>query len=127
MGVSMSFSHDLSPWLGFTIDEEWLEQNIRWKDFGTGVRLGRLKREGECSLVLYDADAEVEVEAFMPHMHPGGEAYLVLTGEVYDEFGTYPAGSIVWMDPETTHNPKTREKTLILVLWPKGVKIVQPD
>jgi anti-sigma factor ChrR (cupin superfamily) len=108
----MSFSHDLSPWLGFTIDKEWMEENIR---------------EGECSLVLYDADAEVEVEAFMPHMHPGGEAYLVLTGEVYDEFGTYPAGSIVWMDPETTHNPKTRERTLILVLWPKGVKIVQQE
>jgi len=28
------------------------------------------------------------------------------------------------MDPKTTHNPKTREKTLILVLWPNGVKIV---
>jgi hypothetical protein len=31
------------------------------------------------------------------------------------------------MDPETTHNPKTRERTLILVLWPKGVKIVQQE
>jgi hypothetical protein len=28
------------------------------------------------------------------------------------------------MDPETTHTPKTREKTLILVLWPKGVKVI---
>lgn len=121
---SMAFNHDLSDWLGISIDDEWLEENIRWKDFGTGVRLGKLAREGDCSLVLYDADSEVEVEAFMPHMHPGGEAYLVLRGEVYDESGTYPQGSLVWMDPETTHNPKTREKTLILVLWPKGVKIV---
>ena len=120
----MAFNHNLSDWLGISIDDEWLEENIRWKDFGTGVRLGKLAREGDCSLVLYDADSDVEVEAFMPHMHPGGEAYLVLRGEVYYEAGTYPQGTLVWMDPETTHNPKTREKTLILVLWPKGVKIV---
>jgi hypothetical protein len=28
----------------------------------------------------------------------------------------------VWMNRETTHTPKTRGKTLILVLWPEGVK-----
>ena len=119
-----NFSHNLSDWLTLGFDEAWLEENVRWKDFGTGVRLGRIAREDSTSLVLYDADAEVEVEAFQPHMHPGGEVYLVLTGEVYDEFGTYPAGSIVWMDPETKHNPKTRERTLILVLWPDGVKVI---
>jgi anti-sigma factor ChrR (cupin superfamily) len=74
--------------------------------------------------VLYDVESEVEVEAFMPHMHPGGEVYLVLEGEVYDDEGVYPCGSIVWMDVGTTHNPKTRGKTLILVLWPDGVKVV---
>jgi anti-sigma factor ChrR (cupin superfamily) len=119
-----NFSHDLSNWLSFDVNSGWLEENIRWKDFGTGVRLGRLAREESTSLVLYDADAEVEVEAFKPHMHPGGEVYVVLSGEVYDQFGTYPAGSIVWMDPGTEHNPKTRERTLILVLWPDGVKII---
>jgi len=119
-----NFSCNLSDWLTLDFDREWLEANVRWKDFGTGVRLGRLAREDNTSLVLYDADAEVEVEAFQRHMHPGGEAYLVLSGEVYDEFGTYPAGSIVWMDPGTEHNPKTRERTLILVLWPDGVKVI---
>jgi anti-sigma factor ChrR (cupin superfamily) len=48
----------------------------------------------------------------------------VLEGEVWDEDGTYPAGSLVWMNRETTHTPKTRGKTLILVLWPEGVKSV---
>ena len=103
-------------------DEDWLEENISWKDFGTGVRLGKLKREEKTSLVLYEAQSEVEVDAFMPHSHPGGECYVVLEGEVWDEDGTYPTGSIVWMDPESTHTPKTRGKTLILVLWPQGVK-----
>lgn len=126
LGVDMAnFHHDMSAWLNIDFDMDWLNENVRWKDFGTGVRLGRLAREDSTSLVLYDADAEVEVEAFQPHLHPGGEAYLVLSGEVYDEFGTYPAGSIVWMDPGTQHTPKTRERTLILVLWPDGVKIVK--
>jgi len=35
---------------------------------------------------------------------------------------TTPNGPIVWMDLESTHTPKTRGKTLILVLWPQGVK-----
>jgi len=106
------------------INREWINENIKWKDFGTGVRLGKLAREESTSLVLYDCASEVEVDAFMPHMHPGGEVYLVLEGEVYDEDGTYPQGSIVWMKPGSKHTPKTRENTLILVLWPDGVKVV---
>ena len=74
--------------------------------------------------MLYDADSDVEVEDFQTHMPPGGEVNLLLEGEVYDEFGTYPKGSIVWMEPESEHNPKTREKTLILALWPDGVKVL---
>lgn len=118
----MPFTEDLTPWLSMKYDRDWIEDNVRWKDFGTGVRLGRLAREGSTSLVLYDVKTDVEVDAFMPHTHPGGEVYLVLSGEVYDEDGTYPTGSIVWMDPGSTHTPKTRGDTLILVLWPDGVK-----
>ena len=77
----MVFTHDMADWLSFNIDEDWLEENISWKDFGTGVRLGKLKREEKTSLVLYEAQSEVEVDAFMPHSHPGGECYVVLEGE----------------------------------------------
>jgi len=122
IGRDMVFTHDMSEWLSFNIDRDWLDKNISWRDFETGVKLGKLKREEKTSLVLYEANSEVTVDAFMPHMHPGGEAYLVLEGEVWDEEGTYPTGSIVWMNRETTHTPKTRGKTLILVLWPEGVK-----
>jgi anti-sigma factor ChrR (cupin superfamily) len=122
LGRYMVFTHDMSDWLSFNIDRDWLDKNISWRDFETGVKLGKLKREEKISLVLYEANSEVTVDAFMPHMHPGGEAYIVLEGEVWDEDGTYPTGSIVWMNRETTHTPKTRGKTLILVLWPEGVK-----
>ena len=50
----MVFTHDMADWLSFNIDENWLEENISWKDFGTGVRLGKLKREEKTSLVLYE-------------------------------------------------------------------------
>ena len=121
-GSFMVFWHGLSDWLSFNIDREWIDENVKWRDFGTGVRLGKLAREDSTSLVLYDVISDVDIDAFMPHSHPGGECYLVLEGEVWDEDGTYPEGSIVWMDRETTHTPRTRGQTLILVLWPEGVK-----
>ena len=43
--VDMVFTHDMSSWLSFNIDKDWLEENISWKDFDNGVRLGKLKRE----------------------------------------------------------------------------------
>ena len=66
----MAFSEDLSPWLTMKYSRAWIEENVRWKDFGTGVRLGRLAKQGPTSIVLYDVDSEVEVSAFMPHTHP---------------------------------------------------------
>ena len=121
-GPNMPFSHGLSDWLSFNIDRNWIDENVKWRDFGTGVRLGKLAREDALSLVLYDVVSDVDIVALMPHSHPGGECYLVLEGEVWDEDGTYPEGSIVWMDRETTHTPRTRGQTLILVLWPEGEK-----
>ena len=105
-GWVMVFTHDMSDWLGFNINKEWLEENISWKDFETGVRLGKLKREDKCSLVLYDADSEVTVDAFMPHMHPGGEAYLVLEGEVWDDEGTYPC--LLYTSPSPRDRTRSR-------------------
>ena len=59
------------------------------------------------------------------HSHPGGETYLVLEGEVWDEDGTYPGDPLFgWTGPYYT--PRTRGQTLILVLWPDGVKALKP-
>ncbi len=87
------------------------------RDFGTGVRLQTSARTPPrwCS----DADSDV-VDAFMPHSHPGGECYLVLEGEVWDETAPAPrAPSSGWGVRRPT---ATRGRTLILVLWPEGVK-----
>ena len=95
---------------GFQLTKNGLEENVRWKDFGTGVRLGRLLREDQTSLVLYEADSEVTVDAFMPHSHPGGECYLVLEGEVWDEDGSYPTGSTGLDEPRNhAHSQDARQ------------------
>ncbi len=118
----MPFAADLSPWLQLAVDHAWLEQNLTWKDYGNGSRLGRLGRDGQTGLVLYHVQADAPADAFSPHTHTGGEAYLVLRGEVSDDDGTYPEGSMVWMKPGSRHTPRTKGETLILVLWPDGVK-----
>jgi len=118
----MVFKADVGAWLKMDLDTAWVEKNIRWKDFGNGSRLGKVHRDGGAGLVLYHVRADAGEDAFQPHTHTGGEAYLVLRGEVYDDEGPYPAGNIVWMEPGSRHTPRTRGDTWILVLWPGGVE-----
>ncbi|MCA1819030.1 MAG: cupin domain-containing protein [Thermoplasmatota archaeon] len=117
-----NFQVDLSPWLKATFDKGWLEQNAQWKDFGNGSRMGRLGRDGNVGLVVYHIQGGAPPSVFGAHTHTGGEMYYVLDGETYDDDGTYPKGSLVWMRPGSRHTPKTRGDTWILVLWPDGVR-----
>lgn len=117
----MPFHADLSGLLHLALDRQAVEAQVAWKDFGNGSRIGKVHRDGPTGLVLYHVRADADEDAFQPHTHTGGEAYLVLEGEVYDDDGTYPAGSMVWMPPGSRHTPRTRGDTWILVLWPDGV------
>ena len=42
---------------------------------------------------------------FSPHVHDGGEEFLVLDGAFQDEHGDYPAGSYVRNPPTSRHTP----------------------
>jgi len=56
--------------------------------------------------------------AFSPHVHTGGEEYLVLEGVFQDEYGDFPAGSYVRNPPQSSHTPRSDEGATILVkLW----------
>ncbi len=113
---------DLRDFLSLSVDEAALE-GLEWRDFGKGVQLGKLTREGAAGLLLYRIAADAPRDAFARHRHPGGEAYLVLKGVIADEFGRYEAGSFVWLPRESTHTPWAEGETLVLVLWPEGVKV----
>ena len=56
--------------------------------------------------------------AFSPHVHTGGEEFLVLDGVFQDEHGDYPAGTYVRNPPQTSHRPRSDGGCTIFVkLW----------
>jgi anti-sigma factor ChrR (cupin superfamily) len=55
---------------------------------------------------------------FSPHVHDGGEEFLVLDGVFQDEHGDYPAGSYVRNPPTSRHTPgSTAGCTIFVKLW----------
>jgi anti-sigma factor ChrR (cupin superfamily) len=55
---------------------------------------------------------------FSPHVHKGGEEFLVLEGVFQDEHGDYPIGSYVRNPPESSHTPGSETGCIIFVkLW----------
>ncbi len=53
--------------------------------------------------------------AFSPHVHGGGEEFLVLAGTFVDEHGSYPVGSYVRNPPTSAHTPSAPDGCTILV------------
>ena len=52
---------------------------------------------------------------FSPHVHDGGEEFLVLDGVFQDEHGDYPVGSYVRNPPTSRHTPRSDTGCVILV------------
>lgn len=122
----MSTLHrDLRDFLRLEVDDAALE-GLEWRHFGKGVELGRLARDGKAGLLLYRIAADAPRDAFARHAHPGGEAYLVLKGVIGDEFGRHEQGSFVWLPRDSSHAPWAEGETLVLVLWPEGVRVEKP-
>jgi anti-sigma factor ChrR (cupin superfamily) len=113
----------LNDFLSLAIDEAALAR-LSWRDFGNGLSMSRLAREGQRELVLYRISAAAAADAFLKHEHLGGEFYLVLKGRIADETGEYEKGDMVFLDPHSVHTPRAVGETIVLVLWPGGVRIV---
>ena len=114
----------LNDILSIQLDEAALER-LTWRDFGNGLEMSRLAREGKRELVLYRIAAGASPDAFLKHEHLGGEFYLVLKGKIADETGEYETGEVVFLDPQSVHTPYAIGATVVLVLWPSGVRIVE--
>ena len=55
---------------------------------------------------------------FSPHVHGGGEEFLVLDGIFQDEHGDFPAGSYIRNPPTSSHTPRSNPGCTIFVkLW----------
>lgn len=116
--------HSLKDLVKIQLDDEALAK-LLWKDFGNGLFMARLAREGKSELVLYRIEAGADPNAFLRHEHVGGEFYLVLKGAIGDETGTYTEGDIVYLDPKSVHTPRCVGATIVLVLWPEGVRVLE--
>ena len=89
-------------------DHEWVASPM------PGVERMMLDRVGDevaraTSLVRYAPDSQ-----FSPHVHGGGEEFLVLEGVFSDEHGDYPAGSYVRNPIGTEHRPRIGEEGCVI-------------
>ena len=100
---------------------------LSWRDFGNGLSMARLAKEGKRELVLYRIAGDADPDAFVKHEHLGGEFYLVLKGRIDDETGRFEKGDVVYLDAHSVHTPRAIGDTLVLVLWPEGVRLVSEE
>ncbi|MDX1589717.1 MAG: cupin domain-containing protein [Oleiphilaceae bacterium] len=94
-------------------------ETVPWQDSPmAGVHRRPLDRVGDevaraTSLVRYAPQSH-----FSPHVHHGGEEFLVLEGTFQDEEGDYPAGCYVRNPPGSRHTPGSESGCVIFVkLW----------
>jgi anti-sigma factor ChrR (cupin superfamily) len=116
-------SRSLLDFLKIELDNDAVDK-LPWRDFGKGLFMARLAREGRRELVLYRIRAGAQPDAFLKHEHISGEVYLVLKGRIVDETGEYRAGDFVFLDAKSVHSPRAIGDTLVLVFWPEGVRIL---
>ncbi|MFT5510331.1 MAG: anti-sigma factor ChrR (cupin superfamily) [Hyphomicrobiaceae bacterium] len=56
--------------------------------------------------------------SFSPHVHTGGEEFIVLEGVFQDEHGDFPVGSYIRNPPQSSHTPGSKPGCVIFVkLW----------
>src|SRR5262245_61317317 len=80
-----------------------------------GVERRLLDRIGDevaraTSIVRYAPESH-----FSPHVHGGGEEFLVFEGVFQDERGDFPAGSYVRNPPQSRHTPGSKSGCTIFV------------
>lgn len=93
-------------------DLDWVDSPI------SGVSRRMLDRIGgevarATTIVRYAPDSR-----FSPHVHTGGEEFIVLEGVFQDEHGDFPAGSYIRNPPQSSHTPGSEQGCVIFVkLW----------
>ncbi len=93
-------------------DNPWVPSPIKGVDRKMLDRLGDEVARAT-SIVRYAPESH-----FSPHIHTGGEEFLVLEGVFQDEHGDFPVGSYIRNPPETSHTPGSKEGCTIFVkLW----------
>jgi len=110
----MRFNADLSLRVSCNIHD------IDWEDSpSTGVMRRRLEQDETPPIERVTTIVKFAAQStFSPHIHTGGEEFLVLDGVFSDQHMDYPAGYYVRNPVGTSHTPHSNEGCTILVkLW----------
>ena len=93
--------------------------NLDWQNSPMpGVKRRMLDRIGDEVARATTVVSYAPGSHFSPHVHTGGEEFLVLEGVFQDEHGDFPAGSYIRNPPQSRHTPGSDEGCIILVkLW----------
>lgn len=90
--------------------------SIDWEDSPMkGVvrrRLDRVDNEADrvTTIVRYAPQS-----SFSPHIHTGGEEFIVLEGVFEDDYGNWPTGSYIRNPPTSKHKPGSKDGCIIFV------------
>ena len=100
-----------------------LTDTATWEHFRPGVTAHWLYDEGaggpSAVLLMYEPGARVAA-----HQHVGYEHVLILDGDEYDEYGSYPAGSFTVNPPGSTHSPGSVGGCVALLIYEKAVRFL---
>lgn len=95
-----------------TASLEWLASPMH------GVKRKPLDRVGSEVARATTIVSYAKGSKFSPHVHSGGEEFLVLDGIFQDDSGDFPVGSYVRNPPQSSHTPRSDEGCIIFVkLW----------
>jgi len=98
---------------------------MEWQDFRDGVDIILLYGEASqgCSsaLLRYHPGARIP-----EHMHVGMEFLLILRGSQTDACGHYTAGTFLINPTDSSHNVLSEEGCVVLAVWEKPVRFIQP-
>ncbi|KAJ3234939.1 hypothetical protein HDU81_001024 [Chytriomyces hyalinus] len=91
-----------------------------------GVLRGMLDRKGNekaraTTLVRYEPN-----KSFPPHVHTGGEEFLVLEGVFRDHEGSYPAGTYVRHPVGSSHAPWVEEEGCLILVKLQFMPVEDP-
>ncbi len=108
------------------LDKNWRDRHLDWQPYSADgrrsveiVKLYDDRKDGAgpaAALLRYAPGAKVPM-----HRHPGTELILVLEGELIDDAGLHPAGTLEICPPGSQHTLSSETGCVFLVIWEQPV------
>ena len=108
------------------LDKNWRDGHLDWQPYSADgrksveiVQLYDDRKDGAgpaAALLRYAPGAKVPA-----HLHPGTELILVLEGELIDDAGRHPAGTLEICPPGSRHTLSSDVGCVFLVIWEQPV------